>query len=269
MSAHPHPFLAGGKRGPGCHSSGGNRLLRPGMEEEHRRVRGSAAAWAHRSPDFGWPGRMKYRSRPSRRHRVYAFDMFGHGLTDKPRKNCYAIADLARFTLALPVGAGRRQRSFHRKFARRPHSPRMRASRSGARKIHGPCRTCRNRARDCARHAPCECAGPWRTPDAPPAAWGPGLDARVSRPVICHERPCRNQIRARPRAGCASGGPQNAAESGLGQRISDRARRGSAGRHADIAAAYPDHLGTTGQACAAGSRPHSRSEIAAIKNDPL
>ena len=35
------------------------------------------------------------------RHRVYAFDMLGHGLTDKPRKNCYAIADLARFTLAF------------------------------------------------------------------------------------------------------------------------------------------------------------------------
>ena len=37
------------------------------------------------------------------RHRVYAFDMLGHGLTDKPRKNCYAIADLARFTPFLSV----------------------------------------------------------------------------------------------------------------------------------------------------------------------
>jgi pimeloyl-ACP methyl ester carboxylesterase len=35
------------------------------------------------------------------RHRVYAFDMLGHGLTAKPRKNCYAITDLARFTLAF------------------------------------------------------------------------------------------------------------------------------------------------------------------------
>ena len=148
------------------------------------------------------------------RHRVYAFDMLGHGLTNKPRKTATPLRDLAPLHAGLPVGAGRRQRSFHRKFARRPHSPRMRASRSGARKIHGPCRTCRNRARDCARHAPCECAGPRRTPDAPQPRGDPGaLDARVSRPVICHERPCRNQIRARPRAGCASGGPQNAAES--------------------------------------------------------
>jgi pimeloyl-ACP methyl ester carboxylesterase len=40
------------------------------------------------------------------RHRVYAFDMLGHGLTDKPRKNCYAIADLARFTLAFLSAQG-------------------------------------------------------------------------------------------------------------------------------------------------------------------
>jgi pimeloyl-ACP methyl ester carboxylesterase len=32
-------------------------------------------------------------------HRVYAFDMLGHGLTDKPQNDCYGIADLARFTL--------------------------------------------------------------------------------------------------------------------------------------------------------------------------
>ena len=40
------------------------------------------------------------------RHRVYAFDMLGHGLTDKPQKNCYAIADLARFTLAFLAAQG-------------------------------------------------------------------------------------------------------------------------------------------------------------------
>ena len=40
------------------------------------------------------------------RHRVYAFDMLGHGLTDKPQKNCYAIADLARFTLAFLSAQG-------------------------------------------------------------------------------------------------------------------------------------------------------------------
>ena len=40
------------------------------------------------------------------RHRVYAFDMLGHGLTDKPRENCYAIADLARFTLAFLSARG-------------------------------------------------------------------------------------------------------------------------------------------------------------------
>ena len=51
-------------------------------------------------------------------HRVYAFDMLGHGLTDKPQKNCYAIADLARFTLR----AGRSQRAFHWQLAWRPHS---------------------------------------------------------------------------------------------------------------------------------------------------
>jgi pimeloyl-ACP methyl ester carboxylesterase len=40
------------------------------------------------------------------RHRVYAFDMLGQGLTDKPQKNCYAIADLARFTLAFLSAQG-------------------------------------------------------------------------------------------------------------------------------------------------------------------
>jgi pimeloyl-ACP methyl ester carboxylesterase len=40
------------------------------------------------------------------RHRVYALDMLGHGLTDKPQKNCYAIADLARFTLAFLSAQG-------------------------------------------------------------------------------------------------------------------------------------------------------------------
>ena len=40
------------------------------------------------------------------RHRVYAFDMLGRGLTDKPQKNCYAIADLARFTLAFLSAQG-------------------------------------------------------------------------------------------------------------------------------------------------------------------
>ena len=60
-----------------------------------------------------------------------------------------------------------------------------------------------------------------------------------------------------------------ASRCGVIQRISDRARRGSAGRHADIAAAYSDHLGTNRiRLVAAGSRPHSRGEIAAIKNDP-
>jgi hypothetical protein len=135
------------------------------------------------------------------RHRVYAFDMLGHGLTDKPRKNCYAIADLARFTLAFLSAQGEDSAHFIGSSLGGPHNPRMRASRSGARKIHGPCRPCRNRARDCAHHAPCECAGPRRTPDAPePDRNADALGARVSRPVICHERPCRKQIRARPRA---------------------------------------------------------------------
>lgn len=40
------------------------------------------------------------------RHRVYAFDMLGHGLTDKPQKNCYTIADLARFTLGFLSAQG-------------------------------------------------------------------------------------------------------------------------------------------------------------------
>jgi len=33
------------------------------------------------------------------RHRVYAFDMLGHGLTDKPQGDCYSTAGLARFTI--------------------------------------------------------------------------------------------------------------------------------------------------------------------------
>jgi pimeloyl-ACP methyl ester carboxylesterase len=33
------------------------------------------------------------------RHRVYAFDMLGHGLTDKPQRDCYGIAELGRFTI--------------------------------------------------------------------------------------------------------------------------------------------------------------------------
>jgi pimeloyl-ACP methyl ester carboxylesterase len=32
-------------------------------------------------------------------HRVYAFDMLGHGMSDKPKNECYSIAYLARFTL--------------------------------------------------------------------------------------------------------------------------------------------------------------------------
>jgi pimeloyl-ACP methyl ester carboxylesterase len=39
-------------------------------------------------------------------HRVYAFDMLGHGLTDKPQKDCYIIADLARFTLGFLAAQG-------------------------------------------------------------------------------------------------------------------------------------------------------------------
>ena len=112
------------------------------------------------------------------RHRVYAFDMLGHGLTDKPRKNCYAIADLARFTLAFLSAQG--EDSAH--FIGSSLGGRIAlecARLAPARvKIHGPCRTCRNRARDCARHAPCECAGPWQTPDAPQPRGDPGaLDA--------------------------------------------------------------------------------------------
>jgi 4,5:9,10-diseco-3-hydroxy-5,9,17-trioxoandrosta-1(10),2-diene-4-oate hydrolase len=40
------------------------------------------------------------------RHRVYAFDMLGHGLTDKPQKNCYSIPELARFTLGFLTSQG-------------------------------------------------------------------------------------------------------------------------------------------------------------------
>jgi len=32
-------------------------------------------------------------------HRVYAFDMLGHGLTDKPQRDCYGVAELVRFTI--------------------------------------------------------------------------------------------------------------------------------------------------------------------------
>jgi len=39
-------------------------------------------------------------------HRVLAFDMLGHGLTDKPDKDCYRIADLARFTLGFLSAQG-------------------------------------------------------------------------------------------------------------------------------------------------------------------
>ena len=56
------------------------------------------------------------------RHRVYAFDMLGHGLTDKPQKNCYAIADLARFTLGFLAAQGEGGADFIRQFAGRPDS---------------------------------------------------------------------------------------------------------------------------------------------------
>jgi pimeloyl-ACP methyl ester carboxylesterase len=46
------------------------------------------------------------------RHRVYAFDMLGHGLTDKPQKDCYAIAELARFTLNFLTAQGEESAHF-------------------------------------------------------------------------------------------------------------------------------------------------------------
>ena len=204
------------------------------------------------------------------RHRVYAFDMLGHGLTDKPRKNCYAIADLARFTLAFLSVQG--EDSAH--FIGSSLGGRIAlecARLAPARvKIHAPCRTCRNRVRDRVRHAPCECAGPWRTPARPSL-----LGTRVLWTPAFHDPSfvTNGLVETKYALARAPGAHQAVLKTlrnlGLGQRISDRARRGSAGRHADIAAAHPDHLGTTGQACAAGSRPHSRREIAAIKNDPL
>jgi pimeloyl-ACP methyl ester carboxylesterase len=39
-----------------------------------------------------WNGRKI--SRLATRHRVYAFDMLGHGLTDKPQKNATALRNL-------------------------------------------------------------------------------------------------------------------------------------------------------------------------------
>jgi pimeloyl-ACP methyl ester carboxylesterase len=40
------------------------------------------------------------------RHRVCAFDMLGHGLTDKPQRDCYSIAELARFTIDFLAALG-------------------------------------------------------------------------------------------------------------------------------------------------------------------
>jgi pimeloyl-ACP methyl ester carboxylesterase len=40
------------------------------------------------------------------RHRVYAFDMLGHGLTDKPQEDRYDLADLGRFTIDLLSALG-------------------------------------------------------------------------------------------------------------------------------------------------------------------
>jgi pimeloyl-ACP methyl ester carboxylesterase len=39
-------------------------------------------------------------------HRVYALDMLGGGLTDKPDGDCYSIADLSRFTLDFLSAVG-------------------------------------------------------------------------------------------------------------------------------------------------------------------
>jgi pimeloyl-ACP methyl ester carboxylesterase len=76
----PHPFLAGGKVGLGCCFLAG--------------IGCSVLEWQNNIAAL------------AARHRVYAFDMLGQGLTDKPQKNCYAIADLARFTLAFLSAQG-------------------------------------------------------------------------------------------------------------------------------------------------------------------
>ena len=201
------------------------------------------------------------------RHRVYALDMLGHGLTDKPQKNCYAIADLARFTLAFLSAQG--ETSAH--FVGNSLGGRIAlecARLARPREIHGSRRAGRDRARNGANHASCESAGRRQPPDvSEPNGNADALVARVSRPVICHGRLYRDEICACPRARCASGGSQNTAKLSLSQRISDRKGRGPPGRHVRNPPANTDYLGTTGQACAAGSRPHSRSEVAAVEND--
>jgi pimeloyl-ACP methyl ester carboxylesterase len=196
------------------------------------------------------------------RHRVYAFDMLGHGLTDKPQKNCYAIADLARFTLAFLSAQGEASAHF--------------IGNSLGGRI----------ALECARLAPARVKSMVL---AAPAGIGreTALTMRLaSLPVLGNllTRPSRMGMRmlwspafhdpsfvtrACPRARCASGDSQNTAKLSLGQRISDRKGRGPAGRHARNPPANPDCLGTAGQACAAGSRRHCRSEVAAIENDPV
>ena len=204
------------------------------------------------------------------RHRVYAFDMLGHGLTDKPQKNCYAIADLARFTLAFLSAQGEASAHF--------------IGNSLGGRI----------ALECARLAPARVKSMVL---AAPAGIGreTALTMRLaSLPVLGNllTRPSRMGMRmlwtpafhdpsfvtkgfvetkyALARApGAHQAVLKTLRKLSLGQRISERKGRGPAGRHARNPPANPDCLGTAGQACAAGSRPHSRSEVAAIENDPV
>jgi len=46
------------------------------------------------------------------RHRVYAFDMLGHGLTAKPPRDCYSLADLACFALDFLSAQGEESAHF-------------------------------------------------------------------------------------------------------------------------------------------------------------
>ena len=202
------------------------------------------------------------------RHRVYAFDMLGHGLTDKPRENCYAIADLARFTLAFLSARGEDSAHFI-------------GSSLGGRIALECARLAPARIRSMVLVAP---AGIGReTAFTMRLASVPVLGELLTRPSRMGTRMLwtpafhdpafitNDLIETKYALSRAPGAHQAVLKtlrsSGLGQRISDREGRSLAGRHADIEATYLNHLGTSGQARAAGSRPDSRSQIAAIKDD--
>ena len=138
--------------------------------------------------------------------------MLGHGLTDKPQKNCYAIADLARFTLAFLSAQGEASAHFI-------------GNSLGGRIALECARIAPARVKSMVLAAPAgigrETALTMRLASVPvlgelltrPSRMGTRVlwTPAFHDPSFVTERPYRDEIRARPRARCASGGSQNPA----------------------------------------------------------